>query len=85
MFRRDALHASFMELAATRFADLCEPTVTRGAALMRLRFMEVDLTDRGQLPDSELQSVDDLVRKALICSPSDAFLWLVLYNVEVAR
>jgi hypothetical protein len=52
---------------------------------MGLRLTEIDLTDRRQLTDSELSSIDDLVRKALICSPSDAFLWLILYNVEVAR
>lgn len=85
IFRPEALHASLMKLAATRSADQCRPTVTRGSALMRLRLMEIGLTNGRQPTDTELQFVDDLVRKSLSCSPSDPFLWLVLYNIELAR
>jgi hypothetical protein len=66
--------------------DYCQPASIRSAAIVRLRlFDEAFSAGDRRLLDEYMNALENSVRLALRCSPSDAFLWLTLYRVETVR
>jgi hypothetical protein len=66
--------------------DYCQPAAIRSAAIVRLRlFDEVFSAGERRLLDEYMESLENSVRLALRCSPSDSFMWLTLYRVETMR
>lgn len=66
--------------------SLCRSSVLQGAAIIRLRIVE-EAFARGQreLLDSPINDLGKVVRRSLACSPSDPYLWIVLFWSESAQ
>jgi len=65
---------------------LCNPDRVRAAAIVRLRLFEAALAgDDEEAIDPRIESLQGSTRRALSCLPSDSFLWVVLYWVDVNR
>lgn len=63
-----------------------EPEMRRAIALIRLRLTdEVMARNSSEDADSEVATAEKKVRSALEMNPSDSFLWMMLYSVELAR
>jgi hypothetical protein len=62
--------------------ETCRPLTVRSAAVMRLRIAEISNDPGlGPAPDRTNLAVE-AIRNSLACSPSDPFLWLVLYALQ---
>ena len=62
---------------------VCRPAALRSAAIIQLRMMEASAsTGNRERVDAHLNSLGNMIRSSLSCSPADPFLWLVLYWVE---
>lgn len=70
---------------AAEASDHCRPRAVRSAAVIRLRMAELyKSANPGKSLDwQQSKELDDAVRDALSCSPSDAFLWMALYWIEL--
>jgi hypothetical protein len=64
----------------------CHPTMARTAAIVQLRLVEMSIykADQASL-EKRLDNLEKLSRRALFCSPTDSYLWLILYWVDVRR
>lgn len=85
-FRAETLVAQADEVEATESSWYCRPSVLRGAAQIRLRLAEI--SPRGAAAsgiENWRVKFADSVRASLSCTPSDPFLWLVLYWGENNR
>jgi hypothetical protein len=84
-FAPEALAQRLPAIAAIEHSDHCRAPATHAAAVIRLRMAEdvFAAADAGRI-DGALNSLRDSVRLSLACSPSDPFLWLILYWVENA-
>jgi hypothetical protein len=66
--------------------DYCQPAAIRSAAIVRLRlFDEAFSAGERLLLDEYMNALENSIRLARRCSPSDSFLWLPLYRVESVR
>ena len=81
--RGAALETLLAETKSAKLGSLCRPTLARSEAVIQIRLLEeaLDLEQRTKI-DALLQNVDRALRTALSCSPSDPFLWFVLYWLE---
>jgi hypothetical protein len=72
-----------LDLADQVKADrICRPVLRRSSALVRLRIAEISNNPiLAPAPFRTNQAVD-AIRASLRCSPSDPFLWLVLFAIE---
>jgi hypothetical protein len=61
----------------------CRPAAMRGSAIVRLRLAEefIAAGERDQI-DSSMNSLRNSIRRSLVCSPADSFLWLAYFWVE---
>ncbi len=66
--------------------DYCRPPALQAAAAIRLRLAEgaMDRAERDAI-DGQLDVLDHDIRRALACTPGDAFLWTVLAWLDGAR
>jgi hypothetical protein len=63
-------------------AAYCRPGSLRSAAIIQLRMVEVFASANAGKPRNErLESLGDVIRSSLSCSPADPFLWLALFWV----
>jgi hypothetical protein len=73
-------------LSAAEQEGMCNPAALRAAAIMDLHLFELAVADSDEEAiDSAIKSLPVAIRRSLSCSPTDSFLWLVLYWVEVNR
>jgi hypothetical protein len=80
-FRPEVLAATMPQLEAAEQAEQCRPAALRSAAIIRTRAAEQAIID-GEDIDARLSSLRNSIRRSLACSPTDPFLWVVLYWVE---
>jgi hypothetical protein len=80
-FRPEVLAATMAQVEAAEQAEQCRPAALRNAAIIRTRFAEQAIVD-GEDIDANLSALQTSVRRSLACSPTDPFLWVVLYWVE---
>lgn len=63
-----------------------QPELTQGEAVLALRTAEEAMQRRSSAEvDYEVEMAEDLVRASLSVTPSDSFLWLMLYSMETRR
>lgn len=61
----------------------CGPTSKRSAAVLWLNlYRDAMVADRVDLLDARLEKLVRSLREALHCSPSDSYLWLLLFSAE---
>jgi hypothetical protein len=85
-FRPEALLAFEPNIAQVEAESPCRPAALRNAAIVRLRIAEDGLeTADGRHIDQFLGALQSVTRTALECSPTDSFLWFVLFWVDVTR
>ena len=66
--------------------NFCRPQSLRSAAIVRLRMVEeLIVSGNRQKLDERLDQLQQTIRSALKCAPSDSFLWLVLFWVDGTR
>jgi hypothetical protein len=67
-------------------AEKCRASTLKATAIVRLRLFEsvTALADRARISDAQ-QSLRVAVRDALSCSPTESFLWLLQYWLEVTQ
>jgi hypothetical protein len=58
----------------------CRSAALRSAAIIRLRMVEAAASANDS--DKHMNSLGNVIRSSLSCSPADPFLWLALYWVE---
>jgi hypothetical protein len=80
-FRPEVLAAIMPQVEAAEQSEQCHPTAMRSAAIIRTRIAEQAIVD-GEDIDASLNALRNSVRRSLACSPTDPFLWVVLYWVE---
>jgi hypothetical protein len=85
-FRPEALLAFEPNIAQVESESPCRPAALRNAAIVQLRIAEdaLDTADARHI-DQFLAALQSATRTALECSPTDAFLWFVLFWVDVTR
>src|ERR1700733_3907534 len=85
-YKPELLAALEPELRASERIDACCPAALKSVAYIRVRLAEQALadSDSGSI-DTQLSTLDDSIRRSLACSPTDAFLWVVLFWVESNR
>jgi hypothetical protein len=84
-FKSEALAETAPGLKSAEEAD-CEPIALRSAAVIRLRVTEQAIaTGEGNEIDGRLDTLRATLRRSLACTPSDAFLWVVLFWAENTR
>jgi hypothetical protein len=73
-------------LADSAETSFCDPARTHDAVVLHLAILEqaAATPDDSQVRSARDQ-VDHAVRKALACSPADAFVWLTLFWLEVSK
>jgi hypothetical protein len=83
LFKGSLLAGLFPIIVSIESSTYCRPSAVRSAAIIELRMAE------GTAPannlkhvDGRLRSLNQTIRSSLSCSPSDPFLWLVLYWSE---
>jgi hypothetical protein len=71
-------------LDAVENAPFCDPRALRSDAIIRLRIAEISFAD-GDVAhlDVNLTAAREVIKKALSCGPTDAYLWLSLYWLDV--
>jgi len=80
-FRHEVLAAIMPQVEAAERAEQCRPAALRSAAIIRTRVAEQAIID-GEDIDAALSSLRNSIGRSLACSPTDPFLWVVLYWVE---
>jgi hypothetical protein len=79
---------SDLALKAPRVDDAgkCNPSLVRSTAVIDLNLAEESFAsaDR-QAIDNRLEQLEKSTRSALVCAPSDAFLWCIRYWAEVVK
>jgi hypothetical protein len=85
-FKPGSLDPLLAALDQIELSGYCRPDVMHSAAIIRLRLAEDALANaQGHLIDARLAASESAVRGSLACSPSDAFLWMVLARVDQTR
>jgi hypothetical protein len=80
-FRPEVLAATMPQVEAAEQAEQCRPDAMRSAAMIRTRVAEQAIVD-GEDIDASLRALRNSIRRSLTCSPTDPFLWVVLYWEE---
>lgn len=62
-----------------------QPELSRANALLQLRLAEEATMKSSNEADHKVTSAEESVEAALAVTPSDSFLWLMMYSVETAR
>lgn len=71
---------------AAQDMEICRPAALHSAAVVYLRHVEQTIANGDRLAmDRDTVTLDAMVRRSLACSPSDSFLWLVLFWLENTR
>lgn len=83
-FKSGVLAKLMPHVEAAEWAEPCSPAVMRSAAVIQTRMAEQAIVDGDDI-DTQLSVLRDSIRGSLACSPSDPFLWVVLYWVETNR
>jgi hypothetical protein len=83
-FRPKVLAATMPLVEAAEQAEQCRPVALRSAAIIRTRVAEQAIVD-GEDIDASLSALRNSIRRSLTCSPTDPFMWVVLYWVECAE
>jgi hypothetical protein len=77
--------AEFMpQVEAAERAAPCRPAALRSAAIIRTSVAEQAIADAENI-DAQLSALSNSIHRSLACSPTDPFLWVVLYWVESTR
>jgi hypothetical protein len=72
--------------AGLNSSDACQASRLNGVAIVRLRLFEIAVAQaQRQLVSERMRSLRQAVRSALSCSPTQSFLWLLQYWLEVAE
>jgi hypothetical protein len=82
-FQPDVVSRAASDAEAAPSFGLCRPTADRAAAILKLYLYEDAVA--AKRADRAREQIDPLrssLRTALQCSPSDAYLWLVLFSIE---
>jgi hypothetical protein len=79
---KPALLAAMSGGVALQAADLRKPSVLADVAIFQLRVLEVAIEEGQPNIDDQMVTLNRTIRKSLANSPSDAFLWLVLFWLE---
>ena len=62
----------------------CRPAALRSATIIQIRMAEITTAAKTRNhPESQLASLDRLIRSSLSCSPADPFLWLALFWLDL--
>lgn len=83
-FKPGVLLALLPQLETAERREVCQPTILRSAAIIRTRIAEQAIVDDQDI-DAQLSTLSGSIRRALACSPTDSFLWVVFYWVESTR
>jgi hypothetical protein len=84
LFRLERLLELTPELDAIEQQNRCRPASLRSSAIVRLQIAELSAAEPdGAAIDKRYAELRQAIRKALQCNPSDSFLWLGLYWLEV--
>lgn len=85
-FKPDDLEGLWERMKATWKPPIAQPQFSQSEALIALRMAEVAVGRKSsEEVDHEMETAQSKVRNALLQTPSDAFLWLLLYSIEMAR
>ncbi|WP_155255550.1 hypothetical protein [Bradyrhizobium elkanii] len=85
-FKPNALRDALVRIEGQPRPLLLHSELVRSEALVRLRSAEdVMMQKRPEDADREVASAVEKVRSSLSLNPSDSFLWLTLYAVEIAH
>jgi hypothetical protein len=80
-FKSKVLASIMPMVEAAEQAEPCRPVAVRSAAIIRTRLAEQAIVDAEEI-DAQLSALSDSIHRSLACSPTDPFLWAVLYWVE---
>jgi hypothetical protein len=83
-FKPEVLAAFLPQVEAAERDEVCRPTILRSAAIIRTRMAEQAIVNDQDI-DAQLSALTESIRRALVCSPADSFLWVVLSWVESTR
>jgi len=84
LFKTKVLATLMPVVEAAERERVCDPAALRAAAILRLRLFEISLVgDEYDALDPQLQALQETTRRALYCLPSDSFLWVMLYWVDL--
>ena len=79
-YKIEALNGEMPIIDAIEKATNCVPRAAWSASIIRLRIVE-----QGGVDSRQGEALDNSIRSALSCSPSDPFLWLMLYWEAVTK
>jgi len=84
-FKPEVLPQMLSQMEAAPRPDIMQSEYYRAYAVVGQYTSEVAAQDNSSGLDRELSGAESRLRAALSVTPSDAFLWLLLYSVETAR
>jgi hypothetical protein len=81
--KSDAQRRLLPALAAIESESVCRPSALRSVAIIRFLLLgEIVASGQRKSIDDEQKALASLVRRSLVCSPADPFLWLMYYWLE---
>jgi hypothetical protein len=83
-FKPEVLASIMPQAEVTERTEPCRPAGVRSAAIIRTRMAEQAIIDADNI-DAQLSTLGDSIRGSLACSPTDPFLWAVLYWAEITQ
>jgi hypothetical protein len=85
-FADDALRNVTARLDDAEQAVHCRPSALQAGAIIRIRLLEdaISAGSRGQINDG-MDKLQRSLEESLSCAPSDPFLWMVLYWLNVTQ
>jgi len=85
-FKPGALDSVLARMQAFPHPSFLQPEFFEAEALVSLRTAEEAMQRRtSEKADYEVEAAADKLKSALLVSPTDSFLWLMLYSAETAR
>ncbi|MCK1707682.1 MULTISPECIES: hypothetical protein [unclassified Bradyrhizobium] len=85
-FKRSALSEMLARMKIAPRPCVVQPEFSRADALITLRTAEEVLQRKSsEEADREVESAENKIRIGLAMTPSDSFLWLMLYSVQTVR
>lgn len=85
-FKRQTLTEEARKYDAAEESSFCTPTELHNSIILHLAILNeaIAAKDSNQV-EAAYNSLRDLTRKALSCSPSDSFAWLTLFWLDAAK
>jgi hypothetical protein len=85
-YKRETLVALLPAMERIEAERLCRSSALTATAVIRLRLIE-DATAAADrlMMEEQLQLLPDSIRRAILCSPANPFLWTILYWLDTSQ